>query len=228
MRRNRRRGSTLYAMCTGHPPFRAESAVAVLRRVSDDEPRPVRELNVEVPAWLADIIAKLHAKEPDQRFQTAAAVSDLLGRCLAHIQQPLNVPLPQTLACVSERFRRRVRLARWAIASVVLLAACAAAAFAWRLSQKPEVEETPLLTEQEAFHPPRSTPPGSEEIEKQLHALRERAGALKAALDHCYGADSGDPISAEIQKASLKARALEQEIRPDDMGAPPLISLDPH
>src|SRR5207248_5006202 len=35
-------GSTLYAMCTAHTPFRAESAMAVLRRVCDDEPRPVR------------------------------------------------------------------------------------------------------------------------------------------------------------------------------------------
>ncbi len=45
-------GSTLYAMCTGHPPFRAESPLVVLRRVCDDEPRPLRELNPEVPAWL--------------------------------------------------------------------------------------------------------------------------------------------------------------------------------
>ena len=45
-------GSTLYAMCTGHPPFRAESAVAVLRRVSDDTPRPVRAINPDMPEWL--------------------------------------------------------------------------------------------------------------------------------------------------------------------------------
>ncbi|HKI36395.1 MAG TPA: serine/threonine-protein kinase [Gemmataceae bacterium] len=35
-------GSVLYAMCTGRPPFRGSSAVAVLRRVSDEEPQPVR------------------------------------------------------------------------------------------------------------------------------------------------------------------------------------------
>ncbi len=58
-------GSTLYAMCTGHPPFRADSAVAVLRRVSDDTPRPIREINAEIPDWLEAIIAKLHAKSPE-------------------------------------------------------------------------------------------------------------------------------------------------------------------
>ena len=68
-------GSTLYAMCAGHPPFRAESPLAVLRRVCDDQPRPLRELNPEVPAWLEAIIARaLMAKDPARRFQTAIEV----------------------------------------------------------------------------------------------------------------------------------------------------------
>ena len=32
-------GSVMYAMCTGRPPFRAETTLAVLRRICDDEPR---------------------------------------------------------------------------------------------------------------------------------------------------------------------------------------------
>ena len=42
-------GSVLYAMCAGRPPFRAETTVAVLRRVCDEMPRPLRELNPDVP-----------------------------------------------------------------------------------------------------------------------------------------------------------------------------------
>jgi serine/threonine-protein kinase len=99
-------GSTLYAMCTGHPPFRAESAVAVLRRVSDDEPRPVRQINPDVPEWLEAIIAKLHAKDPAGRFQSAAELAELLSRCLAHVQEPLAVPLPPELAPPAKRIRR--------------------------------------------------------------------------------------------------------------------------
>ena len=85
-------GSTLYAMCAGHPPFRAETPLAVLRRVCDDEPRPLREINPDVPAWLEAIIARLIAKDPSSRFQTATEVADLLERCLAHVQQPLTSP----------------------------------------------------------------------------------------------------------------------------------------
>jgi hypothetical protein len=87
-------GSVLYALCTGRPPFRAGTAVAVLKRVCEDTPRAIRETNPEVPGWLCDIIAKLHAKDPRDRFQSAKEVADLLGQHLAHVQQPALVPPP--------------------------------------------------------------------------------------------------------------------------------------
>src|SRR5438105_2788435 len=42
-------GSVLYVMLTGRPPFRAESTYAVLKRVAEDAPRPIREGIPEVP-----------------------------------------------------------------------------------------------------------------------------------------------------------------------------------
>ena len=42
-------GCVLYATATGHSPFRAKSTLAVLRRVCEDTPRPLREANPEVP-----------------------------------------------------------------------------------------------------------------------------------------------------------------------------------
>ncbi|MFN0056655.1 MAG: protein kinase domain-containing protein, partial [Planctomycetales bacterium] len=87
-------GSVLYALCTGRSPFRAESPYGVLRRITDDHPRPIRELNPEIPEWLAAIIGRLHAKLPGDRFASADEVADLLQQCLAHVQQPDLVPLP--------------------------------------------------------------------------------------------------------------------------------------
>ncbi len=116
-------GSTLYAACAGHPPFRADSPLAVLRRVCDDDPRPLREVNPEVPAWLESIVARLMARDPDKRFQTATEVADLLGRCLAHVQQPLAVPLPDE--AIPEEARPnsvRTRRRRWAVGGLALLA----------------------------------------------------------------------------------------------------------
>jgi serine/threonine protein kinase/multidrug resistance efflux pump len=91
-------GSVLYTACTGRPPFRSETAYGILRRITDDDPRPVREINSDIPEWLCRIINRLMSKHPADRFQNAAEVSELLENCLAHLQQPTHVPLPQSIA----------------------------------------------------------------------------------------------------------------------------------
>jgi serine/threonine protein kinase len=86
-------GSVMYAMCTGRPPFRAETTMGVLRRISDDAPRPPREVNSDIPEWLETIILRLLAKAPGDRYASAAKVADLLEQCLAHLQHPTSTPL---------------------------------------------------------------------------------------------------------------------------------------
>lgn len=81
-------GSVMYAMCTGRAAFRADSTVAVLRRVCDDQARPIREINPEIPLPLVDIVDQLMEKNPEDRFQSAAEVADVLSELLAQIQQP--------------------------------------------------------------------------------------------------------------------------------------------
>jgi hypothetical protein len=85
----------LYQMASGRPPFRAPSALAVLKRVVEEPPRPIPEIIPETPDWLCSIIAKLHAKNPDDRFQSAREVADLLADCEAKLkakQEVKNVP----------------------------------------------------------------------------------------------------------------------------------------
>src|SRR5262249_34237730 len=87
-------GSVLYAMCVGFPPFRASGTHAVLKCAIDAAPRPIREINNEVPQWLCDVIAKLHARKPEERCQTAVEVAELLGQRLADVQAGRLAPSP--------------------------------------------------------------------------------------------------------------------------------------
>ena len=89
-------GSVVYAMCTGHPPFRAETTFGILRRITDATPRPIREINSETPTWLCRLVEKLHAKSPTDRIQSASEVASLLQGCLAHVQTS-DTPLPTEL-----------------------------------------------------------------------------------------------------------------------------------
>jgi serine/threonine protein kinase len=90
-------GSVLYAMCTGRPPFCASTAMGVLRRVSDDRPRSIKEFNPEIPNWLVSIVDKLHAKDPGERFQSATEIAELLSDHLAQLQQASWAPAPRVL-----------------------------------------------------------------------------------------------------------------------------------
>ena len=210
-------GSTLYAMCTGYPPFRAESAVAVLRRISDDEPRSVRELNAEIPAWFAEILTKLHAKDPAQRYQSAAEVSEILGRCLTHLQQPLTASLPHPLTQAAAPQTGRGNLARWAMALILLVVSLMAASLVLRLIPHPAADETSAANEIEAIGQEEQGNRG-EDIEQQIHALRRHSGALEAEIEHSSVRDSADLIGAVIQNVSSEVRSLEQELQSSSMG----------
>lgn len=90
-------GCVLYALCTGVSPFRASGTLAVLKRICEDTPSPIRNKNPEIPDWLAAVVMKLLAKDAAARFPSALALAELLEQCLAHVQQPNNHSLPTTV-----------------------------------------------------------------------------------------------------------------------------------
>ena len=73
-------GVTLFQLCTGSLPF--EDGDVSYRHRHEAPPDP-RELNVRVPAELADLLLQLLAKSPDERPQSASEVSQRLSELLA-------------------------------------------------------------------------------------------------------------------------------------------------
>jgi serine/threonine protein kinase len=106
-------GSVMYAMCVGHSPFRASTTMGVLKRVCHDAPRPIREVNSDIPDWLCAIVMKLLAKSAANRFQSAREVADLLERWLAHLQQPTIVAKPHAVEGFSPERARRLEPANF-------------------------------------------------------------------------------------------------------------------
>ncbi|QEH32176.1 Serine/threonine-protein kinase PknB [Aquisphaera giovannonii] len=80
-------GGVLYFMLAGHSPFRGDSTPAVLRRVCDDRPRPLRQVDPDIPGWLAKVVDRLLEKDPGRRFASAAEVAELLTHHLAEVQR---------------------------------------------------------------------------------------------------------------------------------------------
>jgi serine/threonine-protein kinase len=205
-------GSVLYAMCTGHPPFRADSAMAVLRRVCEEPARPVRELNADIPLWLAALIDKLHAKVPADRIQTAAEVADLLERCLAHVQQPDTIPLPALVAHARLPTLSK-RRTRWLITLVGLAVFGVAAVVCWRpiagyLGSKELARQGPSPSRTGIGQRPRDDP-----LQKSVDELREQAKSLNDELTQ--GAPPGvhDRTEDMLRAAERELERVSRELQ---------------
>lgn len=77
-------GAILYEMLTGRPPFLGDDPLQVLLQVVSESPAPPRLLRPEIPADLETICLKCLAREPAERYASAAALAEDLRRFLDH------------------------------------------------------------------------------------------------------------------------------------------------
>lgn len=181
-------GSVMYAMATGRPPFRADTSYGILRKITDSEPRRLREVNSEMPEWLEYVVHWLLAKSPDGRPQSAEHVERLLRSALAHVQQPTSVPLPTE--CCPPR-----RSSRWQTRNAFLPAACLGLAIlvglasTWNALRSPATSSADEAAAESA--PQNDTAPTTawgtsageiEAFDRELAEFEQRAGPLWAEL----------------------------------------------
>ena len=74
-------GALFYELLTGEPPCVAADAAALIHCHLARRPVPAAERVPGLPGVLSDLVMKLLAKSPDDRYQTAAGVAADLARC---------------------------------------------------------------------------------------------------------------------------------------------------
>jgi serine/threonine protein kinase len=104
-------GAVLYRLCADRPPLEADNAFALLRRICDETPVPVEQINPATPLWLAGLIARLLEKDSAQRPQSAVEVAELFRYHADHPDEDVRPP------------RRPWPIRRMVIAGVILLLA---------------------------------------------------------------------------------------------------------
>ncbi len=80
-------GSTFYALLAGRPPWVFDDAGELVHALLARTPQRLDELNPVVPASIAAIVARLLARDAEDRYQSARGLAYDLGRCLAAIER---------------------------------------------------------------------------------------------------------------------------------------------
>src|SRR5262249_34393944 len=78
-------GCVLYRMCTGELPFKGRDTLATLSALAVETPKPVAQLNPEVPAALSTLVARLLEKTPARRPPSARQVIEVLKQIEANL-----------------------------------------------------------------------------------------------------------------------------------------------
>jgi eukaryotic-like serine/threonine-protein kinase len=192
-----------FELLAGERPFTAHEAAALARQHVEASPPPASSRNPGLPTALDAVLQRGMAKEPEQRWPTAAAFADAIERTLAPRRRRARRPAPVVLTPAAGR-RRGVTagaVAAAALAAGIAVAAggtggpkpSSAVAGGRATAHPPPPATRPALTRHphrtatvtsgtgSSSPPPTGAPPSADALETHGHALMD-AGDYAAAI----------------------------------------------
>ncbi|HSJ52431.1 MAG TPA: serine/threonine-protein kinase, partial [Anaerolineae bacterium] len=96
-------GIVLYEMLAGWAPFSSTTPVAALFKQVNEAPPPLRQANINIPAWLEAVVTRALCKSPHDRYQQASEFAEALRQrqaperttAPARTATPIRVPKPK-------------------------------------------------------------------------------------------------------------------------------------
>jgi eukaryotic-like serine/threonine-protein kinase len=87
-------GCVMYCMVTGRSPFSGRDGIAIARRVVDFTPPSLSTLAPQLPKTLSNVVDRLLAKNPDDRFQSASEIHTYLLGLRRDLTEEITTPFP--------------------------------------------------------------------------------------------------------------------------------------
>jgi eukaryotic-like serine/threonine-protein kinase len=120
-------GVVLYESLAGEHPFRGDSALAVFRSVTRENPKPPSELRPDIPKETDRIVSRALEKDASKRYQSASEISGDLSAVLLKLSTPAALPEKQGL---------RISRIYAVLTAILVLAAIASGYWLYQSSEK--------------------------------------------------------------------------------------------
>ncbi|MEQ1827780.1 MAG: serine/threonine-protein kinase [Pirellula sp.] len=214
-------GCVMYAMCTGHSPFRSTSIYGSMQRVVHDSPRSLHEQSPTLPDWLEKFIFKLLSKQATQRFENATSVATFLEQEIAYIQNPVPSQLPKREFYDDSSFQKaatpRSGPLQWLFLAIATVAVLATLASLPRFSPSSPNEKPSAETESTETSTAKSESIAIETSSVPLwsHDGINVAKSIADSLDRSFMQSDPPPVSdpwnADIRSLDQAMKAWERQ-----------------
>ncbi len=134
-------GVVLYEMLTGQLPFKGEHEQAVVYSIRKDKPRPITEVNAEIPPSIEQVVDKALEKDADKRYRLIDELLDDLKSISAGIV-PEEIKVRLRKAKLLKR--KRSILYAGAVGLVIVIAVLALTLFTGRAEAIDSIAVLPL------------------------------------------------------------------------------------
>jgi len=94
-------GVSFFEMLSGKMPFSAGSPLALMQKIVNSPPPDIRELNPDIPVDLREILGRMMARKPDERYQSCSDLITGLQRFLGGGRAPQTLTLVDIVASVT-------------------------------------------------------------------------------------------------------------------------------
>jgi hypothetical protein len=189
-------GALLYEMVAGRPPFDGGSPASVIASILKDQPARLTDVAPLTPAVLDRLVQRCLAKDPEQRWQSAADV----GEALSWIARPAGASNPRGTVPA-----RRHRLAGTALVVLALAAGAVVAGTLLRDRSSAGPQFTRITFGRGFVSNARFTPDGS-------HVVYSAAWNGRPLTLYSVGADGGDGQQLALPEAHLLSISARGEL----------------
>jgi len=203
-------GITLYALLTGKPPYTGKSPVSIVTKHVDpnERPRPLREVQPDVPPEVEALVHKLMEKDPADRFQSAAELVAAIDRIKGGAASMVRDRMPA---------KKVALIGAGALAGVLLAAGLAVAIFApgpaerayrQAASAKTETEKLAVYDDVAAKYPGTSW---AEEARTQAASLRKSMFERELTAVKVAGLEGKSPMADVVRRLDALRAAYPKD-----------------